>query len=120
MLGRAAFATDDFSRADSLLARITDATAAVKEMADELGAADFQADELARALTALGKLLVAYDNAITKVAEKVSEKASGTMTPSSAAILRHSRFCAAAVTNMADDCVPPGKRRCDSRKEAGR
>jgi tetratricopeptide (TPR) repeat protein len=29
MLGRAAFATDDFSRADSLLARITDATAAL-------------------------------------------------------------------------------------------
>lgn len=60
---------------------ITDGTAAVQEMATELGAAEFQADELARALTALGKLLVAYDNAITKIAEKVSEKASGTMTP---------------------------------------
>ncbi len=60
---------------------INDGKAAVQEMAAELGASPFQADELARALTALGKLLIAYDNAITKVAEKVSEKANGSMTP---------------------------------------
>ena len=60
---------------------ITDAKAAVTEMAAELGADPFQADELARALTALGKLLVAYDNAITKIAEEVSKNASGSMTP---------------------------------------
>lgn len=59
---------------------INDAKAAVKEMADELKADPFEADELARALTALGKLLVAYDNAILKVAEKVSEKAPPGMT----------------------------------------
>ncbi|SMO77082.1 DUF6603 domain-containing protein [Paracoccus laeviglucosivorans] len=67
--------------ADAIKPEIAEAKAAVQEMATELGAADFQADELARALTALGKLLVAYDNAITKVAAKVSEKAGGAMTP---------------------------------------
>lgn len=67
--------------ADTLKTEIADGKAAVQEMATELGAAQFQADELARALTALGKLLVAYDSAITKVAAKVSEKANGSMTP---------------------------------------
>lgn len=59
---------------------ITDGKAAVQEMAAELGADPFQADELARALTALGKLLVAYDNAITKIADEVSKNAGGDMT----------------------------------------
>jgi hypothetical protein len=59
---------------------ITDGKAAVLEMAAELGADPFEADELARALTALGKLLVAYDNAITKIADEVSKNAAGSMT----------------------------------------
>lgn len=60
---------------------ITDGKAAVVEMAGELGHDPFGAGEVMRGLTALAKLLTAYDNAITKIAEKVSEKASGTMTP---------------------------------------
>lgn len=60
---------------------INDAKAAVQEMAAELGADPFQPDELARALTALVKLLNAYDSAMDKIAEKVSEKADGEMTP---------------------------------------
>lgn len=59
---------------------IDEAKAAVQEMAKEIGADPFEADELARALTALGKLLVAYDTAIGKVAEEVSKKAPGPMT----------------------------------------
>lgn len=59
---------------------IADGKAAVLEMAAELGHDPFGADEVMRALTALGKLLVAYDNAITKIAEKVSQNANGTMT----------------------------------------
>lgn len=60
---------------------INDAKAAVQEMATELGADPFQADELARVLTALVKLLTAYDNAMDKIADKVSEKAGDGMTP---------------------------------------
>ncbi len=48
--------------------------AAVTEMAAEIAKTPFQADELARALTALGKLLVAYDSAIGKCAEKLAEQ----------------------------------------------
>jgi hypothetical protein len=60
---------------------ITDGKSAVQEMASELGHDPFGAGETMRALTALGKLLVAYDNAIGKIAEKVSQKASGSMSP---------------------------------------
>ncbi|WP_036288316.1 DUF6603 domain-containing protein [Methylosinus sp. PW1] len=59
---------------------INDGKAAVQEMAAELGTSPFGVGETMRALTALGKLLVAYDNAIGKIAEKVSEKANGSMT----------------------------------------
>lgn len=48
--------------------------AAVQEMAAEIAKTPFQADELARVLTALGKLLVAYDSAIGKCAEKLAEQ----------------------------------------------
>ena len=58
----------------ALEADISNAKAAVAEMAAEIAKTPFQADELARVLTALGKLLVAYDSAIGKCAEKLAEQ----------------------------------------------
>lgn len=66
---------------DALEKEIADGKAAVSEMAAELSHDPFGPGEVMRGLTALAKLLVAYDNALTKVAEKVSQKASGSMTP---------------------------------------
>lgn len=60
---------------------INDAKAAVQEMAAELGASPFEVDEAMRAMTALVKLLIAYDNALTKVAEEIAKKANDGRTP---------------------------------------
>ncbi|MFN3273654.1 MAG: DUF6603 domain-containing protein [Paracoccus sp. (in: a-proteobacteria)] len=58
---------------------ITDAKAGVAEMAAELARDSFGAGEVLRALTALGKVLTAYDTAIGKIADEVSKKAAGSM-----------------------------------------
>ena len=55
-------------------AEIDKGKAAVQEMAAEIAKTPFEADELARVLTALGKLLVAYDSAIGKCANKLAEQ----------------------------------------------
>ena len=55
-------------------AEIDKGKAAVQEMATEIAKTPFEVDELARVLTALGKLLVAYDSAISKCADKLAEQ----------------------------------------------
>ncbi len=59
---------------DAIDQEINKGKAAVQEMAAEIAKTPFEADELARVLTALGKLLVAYDSAISKCAEKLAEQ----------------------------------------------
>lgn len=54
-------------------AEVEKGKAAAIEMADEVGKPDFGVDELARFMTALVKLLVAYDAAITIIAAKLAE-----------------------------------------------
>ncbi len=59
---------------EKLEKQIKDGKDAVTEIAGELGHDPFGAGEVLRALTALGKLLVAYDQAITICAETLAEQ----------------------------------------------